>query len=448
MTALARASRTFRTFVSSRELRLAGSRVAFRLAALALIVLSCASKSSGTTEPLASFAQPSRVSLDSGEELVPATADEALPAPLLDSETDQRQSEQALRCVAFGPYVGDLDPDFGPHPTPDQIDALLDALISQTRFRCIMTYGVLNGLDYTFQAAQERGIKVIAIIWLGTDGPTNDESITRGIQAAKAYPDTIVRLSCGSEFRSRYGVTLDHIIKDCIDRLREARVPQPITSIDTWWEWCARSWPCQEWDLSADVDWIGVNVFAWWENKFSGLFPCTAAADAAEFHIARLMDVSARYPAKDVVLTEFGWPAGPDGYSETNQYTGQQCGVASEANQHLVVEETLAKLDDMGLDGVLFEAFREGDWKTRYEGPVGVFWGICEGASPYTCRSALARPVGGEATLPDVDGTPMEAPDDSVADLGVLAGVLAALAVGVPTLAGAAWYTRKRWQRG
>lgn len=28
------------------------------------------------------------------------------------------------RCVAFTPYVGTNDPDFGPHPTPAQIDIL------------------------------------------------------------------------------------------------------------------------------------------------------------------------------------------------------------------------------------------------------------------------------------------------------------------------------------
>ncbi|MCJ7510824.1 MAG: exo-beta-1,3-glucanase [Dehalococcoidia bacterium] len=445
---MARASRTFQMFVSSRQFRPAGIHVAFALAALAVMMLTCTPEAGEATEPLADFAQPGRVSFGKDEEPARATADEVLPAPLPGSQTGERQSDQVLRCVAFGPYVGDLDPDFGPHPTHDQIDALLDALIGQTPFRCIMTYGVLNGLDYTFQAAQERGIKVIAIVWLSTDGPTNDASITAGIQAAQAYPDTIVRLSCGSEFRTRYGVDFDYIIRDCIDRLRSAGVTQPITSIDTWWEWCAHQSSCGVWDLSADVDWIGINVFPWWENKYSGLFPCTAAADAAEFHIARLMDVSARYPDKDVVLTEFGWPAGPYGYSETNQHTGQQCGVASEDNQHLVVEETLAKLDEMGRGGVLFEAFREGDWKIRNEGPVGVFWGICEGASPYTCRSALARPVGGEATLPDVASTPLEAPDDFVADLGVLAAVLAALIVGVTTLAGAAWYARRRRQRG
>ena len=75
-------------------------------------------------------------------------------------------------------------------------------------------------------------------------------------------------------------------------------------------------------------------------------------------------------------MTEFGWPAGPEGYSETNQFTEQKCGVASETNQNLVIRDTIAKLDERGWSGVVYEAFRE-EWKKSVEGPVGSFWGIC-----------------------------------------------------------------------
>ncbi len=249
-----------------------------------------------------------------------------------------------------------------------------------------MTYGVLNGLDYTFEAAKNRGVNVIAIIWLGADASINDASITLGIEKAQQYPDTIIRLSCGSEMRVEHSaVDAELIIRDCVDRIREAGVTQPITSIDTWWGWCNGAWPCQRWGLADDLDWIGINVFPWWENKYSGLFPCTTAADAAGFHVARYQDILSRYPEKEVILTEFGWPAGPDGYRETNIHTGHQCGTASESNQHLVIEQTLADLDQLGLPGVVFEAFREA-WKERTEGPVGPYWGICQGTPPYTCR--------------------------------------------------------------
>lgn len=296
------------------------------------------------------------------------------------------QDAEILRCIAFSPYVAGYDPESGPHPPSSLIDTLLDVVVDQLGFRCIMTYGVLNGLDYTFEAAQQRGVKVIAIIWLDTDESVNAQSIQLGIQKAQAYPETIVRISCGSEVRVRHGVAVaGPIIRNCINLFRSAGGTQPIGTIETWWGWCNEEWPCQQWNLADDVDWIGINVFPWWENKYSGLFTCTPTAEAADFHIARIQDVMALYPQKEIILTEFGWPAGPDGYSETNQYTEQRCGIASEANQHLVIEETLARLDRLGLPGIVFEAFRE-EWKQHHEGPAGPFWGVCEGTSPYTCK--------------------------------------------------------------
>jgi len=153
---------------------------------------------------------------------------------------------------------------------------------------------------------------VIAIIWLDRDLSANNRSIESGINMAKAYPNTIVRLSCGSEVRTRHGRSLDNEIIKCINRLRAAGVSQPITTIDTWWEWCNRSWQCQKSGLYNYVDWIGVYIFPWWENKYSGIIPCTTAVEAADFHVAQLQRVMLKYPDKEVILTEFGWPAGPD----------------------------------------------------------------------------------------------------------------------------------------
>lgn len=301
------------------------------------------------------------------------------------------------RCIAFSPYVGNLDPnstDPAKHPTPALIDSLLDALVQRTPFRCILTYGVLHGLSYVFDAASRRNLKVIAILWLDSDTTVNQNSVALGIQAAKAYPDTILRLSCGSEVRTRHGRNLDNEIRNCIAQLRAAGVTQPIASIDTWWEWCNASFPCQLSDLASDVDWIGINIFPWWENKFSGMFPCTTVAAAADFHVARLLDVKARYPSKEVVITEFGWPAGPEGFRETNQsqqFAGQQCigAEAGEANQRQVVLQTLTKLDFHGLRGVAFEGVRQGAWKIATEGAVGPLWGICLSSAPYSCKSLL-----------------------------------------------------------
>ena len=81
----------------------------------------------------------------------------------------QNSENKAMQCVAFSPYVGDINPDYGAQPSHELIDTLLDKLVKETRFRCIMTYGVMNGLEYTFTAAEARKLKVIAIIWLDKD---------------------------------------------------------------------------------------------------------------------------------------------------------------------------------------------------------------------------------------------------------------------------------------
>ena len=267
-------------------------------------------------------------------------------------------------------------------PPASVIDHLLD-IVLQRKYNCIQVYGVNPPLDHIFPAAQARGIKVIANIWLeagSSNAVQNAASIAHGITAAKNYPGTIIKLSCGVEVRNRAvnkGLPVssaEAVINDCLDQLRNAGVTQPITTIDTWWNWCNAQSPCQSWSMSGNVDWIGINVYPWWENKYSGLFPCTTAADAPQFHMDRIASVKGVNPGKEVVLTEFGWPAGPAGYSETNLHTAQKCGIAGEANQDYVISETLKKLGAAGIQGVVFEAFRE-PWKST-EGAVGPFWGI------------------------------------------------------------------------
>lgn len=298
------------------------------------------------------------------------------------------KAAEALQCVAFSPYVDNLNPNFGPHPSKALIETLLDKLVAETPFRCIMTYGVMNGLEETFAAAKARKIKVIAIIWLDKDIAINSQSIEQGIAAAKAYPETIIKLSCGSEVRTRHNFAFDGEITRCIDGLRAAGVKQPITTIDTWWEWCNRSRPCHITSFTAKVDWIGINIFPWWENKFSDTFPCTPASKAAEFHVARVQEVKRANPGKDVVITEFGWPNGPNEHTEANTHTGKTCGIASPKNQALVIQQTFNKLHKLKQSGTVFSAFAE-HWKQGEEGRFSPYWGLCQGKAPYSCASVL-----------------------------------------------------------
>jgi exo-beta-1,3-glucanase (GH17 family) len=305
-------------------------------------------------------------------------------------QSNQLDKSEVLQCAAFSPYVGKLNPDFGAHPSKELIDQLLDRLVKETRFRCIMTYGVLNGLDYIFKAAKARHLKVIAILWLDKDLTVNSESISKGIEVAKAFPETIIKLSCGSEVRTRHGYAFDNEISRCIDSLRKAGVNQPITTIDIWWEWCNRSLECAKTNFGTQVDWIGINVFPWWENKYSGIHTCIPAKKAADFHIERIEQIRRVYPEKEVILTEFGWPNGPKNGTEINKHTGQHCGIANKQNQDLVINSTFKKLADRKWSGVVFEAFSE-NWKPNNEGNFGNYWGICQGSAPYSCSTGVSK---------------------------------------------------------
>jgi exo-beta-1,3-glucanase (GH17 family) len=214
--------------------------------------------------------------------------------------------------------------------------------------------------------------------------------------------------AAGVEIRNRQQ-SVDETAAQAITRLRNAGVTQPITSIDTWWNWCNTTPLCQPWGLAADVDWVGINVHPWWENRGPSLYPCIPAADAPTFIVARVQELRQRYPSKEVVLTEFGWPAGPYGYTETHVSTGQQCGVASAANQRLVVEQTVALMQQHGWPHVVF-AFAREPWKFN-EGAIGPWWGFSVPRGPTTM--AMARrtsPCGGDQPVSGTcSGVRMEA---------------------------------------
>lgn len=142
-------------------------------------------------------------------------------------------TEDTAGCLNFTPYVKGYNPDHGPHPPPEIIDTLLDIIVAQTNYTCIQTYGVLRGLNYTFEAAYRRGLKVMAVIWLEPDNEEyNQQSIDLGITMAHKYNKTIISLSCGSELRVRNPKAVaTPIIQNCIRRLRAGNVVQPITTV-------------------------------------------------------------------------------------------------------------------------------------------------------------------------------------------------------------------------
>lgn len=72
-------------------------------------------------------------------------------------QSEAKNVSSPMQCVAFSPYVNSLSPNGGSQPSTALIESLLGNIATQTPFRCIMTYGVLNGLEAIFLLQSNTG---------------------------------------------------------------------------------------------------------------------------------------------------------------------------------------------------------------------------------------------------------------------------------------------------
>lgn len=261
-------------------------------------------------------------------------------------------------------------------------------MIASTKYRTMLMYYIDS---YTIQVAAQKGLKVVGIIYT-VPGQDNANLINTAIQVTRQYPDTIISLACGNEMGANYGLTdaVVNAVSQCVTALRSANLNKPIGSIDTYYSWCSRSEkPCNKWSAVGDlVDWIGLNDYPYYDNTYSGTWPCVTHTQAAQVTLGKHQTVSSLY-GKPVVLTEFGWPSAPTGtsiMSQVNVITGSQCGVANAANQKVMVQSVIDLYRKNSLPCNTFELFKE-SWKGSGDTHAETQFGICSGTAPYDCVS-------------------------------------------------------------
>jgi exo-beta-1,3-glucanase (GH17 family) len=275
-------------------------------------------------------------------------------------------------CVDFSPRVGPYTWSSGRKPTAAFIDQLLTIIQTQTSYKCIMIYDIWSDI---LRVAHAKGFKVLGIIWLTTTASDNSAAISRAITASRDYASTIVGFTCGSELAFREGTTttVSNILANCLSTLRGNGVTHPIGYIDSLKTYNAG------WSIANNADFLGVNIYPWYDNVMTNP-TCTTPAEAASETLARFQRVQARYPTKKFILTETGWPGAPSGKTLT-----YGCGLASDKYQKQVIGETVELFRKNNLPMSTFSAFREAD-----KDPTKLYknhWGVCLGAAPYTCVS-------------------------------------------------------------
>jgi len=289
--------------------------------------------------------------------------------------------------ISFSAAVAPYSP-WNPPPT-SLITDLLNILKTTTKYKTLQMYYIDQ---WTVPLIAQSGFKMLGILSLVASAD-NSAMINAGIAMAKAYPDTIVGIACGNELGSTNGITWSTVytVSQCVNALKSAGIVQPVGVIDTYDSWCGRGSSCAPWTdmASLNVDFIGANIYPFWDNVYSGGDSCnyynTAGAMTLSHH-KNLMNIY----NMPVVVTEWGWPGAPAGQTYLNQAnyaTGQQCGVCNDANQKAMVQSTIDLYRNTGIPINTFEAFREA-WKATSSIAPEANWGICLGTYPYTCVSA------------------------------------------------------------
>ncbi len=132
----------------------------------------------------------------------------------------------------------------------------------------------------------------------------------------------------------------------------------PVTYADVWEFWIRNP------DLARDVDFITVHMLPYWEDE-------PIAVDAAVAHAFAMYDhVQAKFPGKEVIIGEAGWPSAG---------RHRRGAVPSVANEARFVREFAATAAARGIRYNVIEAFDQ-PWKRGQEGAMGGYWGLFDSA--------------------------------------------------------------------
>ena len=265
-----------------------------------------------------------------------------------------------LQSVSFAPYRPGQSPLTRTYPTPDQIEQDLKRI--QGKVRSVRTYSAGENLETVPQRAGKYGLKVWHGAWLNDNDKENLEQINLLIDHANRYPDTIERVIVGNEVLLRKDLTANQL-RGYIRQVKR-RVKQPVTYADVWEFWLRNP------SLADEVDFITIHLLPYWEDEPIGLDRREPDGTLRiESHLRAIFKkVQERFPNKQIVIGETGWPG--DGRMRSDARPGR-----IEQVRYFSIFRTLAEREHF--DYNIVEAFDQ-YWKARQEGTVGAAWGLLD----------------------------------------------------------------------
>lgn len=273
---------------------------------------------------------------------------------------------QCLSYTAFEPRW------IGYHPQgvvpAGRIEADMAALAPLTG--CLRIYSARGPAEAIVQAARPHGLQIILGAWLGgrTQAAENRLQIEAALDLARRYPDTVRMIVAGNEVllrREMTGAELARLIRE----IRTAS-PVPVAYADV--DHFIRENP----EVAAAVDVALIHILPYWID------PVAPHVDTVIPYIEqRVAEFRARFPGKDFMIGETGWPS-----------AGRRRGQAEpgRVNQARLLRTFANRAEALGLRYNLIEAIDQ-PWKRVHEGTVGGYWGVLD---QYRApKFALAGPV-------------------------------------------------------
>ena len=255
-----------------------------------------------------------------------------------------------LACVSFAHPENVLI--FGKRPPVDPADIERELTRIAKYTDCIRVYSSDARQEQVVPMAQKLGLKVLLGAWINSHPETSHPELERALAIAAKYPDTVKALVVGNEV-----LTVKEMpIADLIPYLDEARRRSnvPVTIAEVWSIWL--QYP----ELADHVDFIGAHILPYWDGAPASMDKALAFVEES------LGKLEARFPGKDILIAETGWPSGgrakgglPPGVVEQSTYVRA---IAAMAARHHWSYNIVESYDQ--------------PWKRYSEGVAGGTWGL------------------------------------------------------------------------
>jgi exo-beta-1,3-glucanase (GH17 family) len=257
----------------------------------------------------------------------------------------------SLSFGAYRPWESPLTDHF-----PTAAEAESDMALVAREAGAVRTYSALEGPLDIAALARKHGVKLWQGIWLGADRAHNEQEMSRGIDFARRYPDTVVRVVVGNEVLLRRDLPPAELIAD-IDRVKRA-IRQPVAYADVWNFW--QQFP----EIAPHVDIMLIHILPFWEDTPTGI-------DRAVAHVNDIFrEMRRRFPGKPIAIGETGWPSRGRERADATP---------SRVNEARFLRAFLTLSRQAHFDYNFIEAFDQ-TWKYESEGIVGANWGVFDAA--------------------------------------------------------------------